>query len=515
MIKVMKLEEAVALIKDGDTIATAMAGGVCYPDYLIKGVEDQFLATGSPKGLTKVSGCGHFGDGRFAHPGLMKKFIGAHPGPQAPMIKLISDNEVEAYGLPQGIIQQLYRAIAGKQPGILSKIGMGTYIDPRLESGRLNDVSPDCLSEIMQIGGEDWLFYKTFPINVALLRGTSSDENGNITIEEEALKMELLEIALAVKANNGKVIVQVKNVVANGSQKAKDVVIPGELVDALVIVEQPELYHLQTNRTIYNPFLSGELRAPVGAIDPPPAVLEATDIICRRAAYELFPGAVVNVGLGVGSGVCSVADVENMTERVTFTIELGAFGGSPMGKGDFGASKNPTAFVAHPHMFDFYHAGGLDAAFLGSAEVDKEGNVNVSRFGEMKGRGQGGFIDISQSAKKVVFCMNFRSGGLKASVADGKINIAQEGKEGKFVDKVFQITFSGPLAVEKGQKIVFVTERGVFELKKEGVTLTEIAPGIDLEKDILSQMHFKPIISKDLKVMDERIFRPGRMGCFD
>ena len=516
MSKVMKLEEAVALIKDGDTIVTAMAGGVGKPEYLAKGVEDSFLATGSPKNLTKVSGCGHPSDARFAHPGLIKRFIGSHPGPCPPLLKMIDEGAVEAYGLPQGIIQQLLRCIAAKQPGLLSKVGMGTYIDPRLESGRLNDVSKGSTSEIMQVGGEDWIFYKAFPINIALLRATSSDENGNITIEEEALKLELLEAALAVKANDGKVIVQVRNVVANGSLKAKDVIIPAELVDAVVIVEKPEEFHFQTNMTYYSPFLSGELRAPKGAIEPPPEVLDMAELICRRAAYELFPGAVVNVGLGVGVGVCSVAAVEDMTERVTFTLELGAFGGTPTPRQDFGATKNPTSFIAHPSMFDFYHAGGLDVAFLGSAEVDKEGNVNVSRFGELKaGRAQGGFIDISQSAKKVVFCTFFKGGGLKGAVAGGKVEISQEGKESKFVDKVNQVTFSGPGAVQKGQEIVYVTERAVFKLTKEGVTLTEIAPGLDVEKDIVSQMDFRPAISKDLKVMDPRIYTPGRMGCFD
>ncbi|MCL2121851.1 MAG: acyl CoA:acetate/3-ketoacid CoA transferase [Clostridiales bacterium] len=516
MSKVMTVEEAVALVKDGDAIVTSMAGGVGNPDYLIKGIEDRFLATGSPKGLTKVSGCGHPSDARFAHPGFLKRFIGSHPGPCPPLLEMINEDAIEAYGLPQGIMQQLYRCIAAKQPGLLSKVGMGTYVDPRIEGGRLNDVSKADMSEIMRVGGEEWIFYKTFPIHAACVRGTTADENGNLSIEGEALKLEILEVALAVKACGGKVLAQVKNVVAAGSLKAKDVVIPGELVDAVVIVEEAEKYHMQTNRTYYNPFLSGELKAPEGAIDPPPAILDPAEIICRRAAYELYPGAVVNVGLGVGVGVCSVAAVENMTERVTFTLELGAFGGTPTPRSDFGATKNPTSFIAHPSMFDFYHAGGLDIAFLGSAEVDSMGNVNVSRFGELKaGRAQGGFIDISQSARKVVFCTFFKGGGFKAAVDNGKMQISQEGREAKFVDKVNQITFSGPMAVEKGQEIVYITERGVFKLSAEGVMLTEIAPGIDLDKDILSQMGFPPVVSKDLQVMDARIFIAGRMGCFD
>ena len=514
--KVMKIEEAVGLVNDGDGIVTSMAGSIGNPEYLVKGLEDRFLATGSPKGLTLFSGCGHPSDARFAHPGFLKRFIGSHPSPCPPIMGMINDNAFEAYGLPQGILQQLYRCAAAKQPGLLSKIGMGTYIDPRQDCGRLNEAAKDSICRIMEVDGEEWIYYKSYPINVAFIRGTTADESGNMTIEEEALKLELLETALAAKASKGKVVIQVKNVVANGSLKAKDVVVPGEIVDAIVVVEDTQTYHMQTNRTFYSPYLSGELRAPQGAIAPPPEVLDLAEIIGRRAVYELYPGAVVNVGLGVGVGVCSVAAVENMVDRVTFTLELGAFGGTPTPKSDFGATKNPASFISHPSMFDFYHGGGLDIAFLGSAEVDREGNVNVSRFGELKaGRAQGGFIDISQSARKVVFCAYFKGGGLKAAVDGGKLSITQEGKDAKFVDTVNQITFNGRLAAEKGQEVVYITERCVFKLTKEGLELTEIAPGADLDKDVLSQMDFKPAISKDLKVMDERIFVPGRMGCFD
>ena len=513
--KVMELEQAVGLINNGDAVVTAMGGGIGNPDYLVKGIEDSFLNTGSPRDLIKVSGCGHFCDARFGQPGLIKRFVGAHPI-QPPMLKQINSNAIEAYGFPQGVMQQLFRAIAAKQPGILSKVGMGTYVDPRYENGRLNEVSKDSYSRIMDIDGEEWIFYKSFPINVALIRGTTADEYGNISIEEEALRLELLEIALAARASGGKIIAQVKNVVAAGSIKAKDVIVPAELVDAVVIVKNPETHHMQTNSTYYSPYRSGQLKAPKGSAAVSPDVLDMSEVIVRRAVFELTPGALVNVGLGVGVGVGAVADVEGMVDRVTFTIELGAIGGTPTPRSDFGATQNPTAFIAHPSMFDLYHGGGLDIAFLGSAEVDKEGNVNVSKFGDITaGRGQGGFIDISQSAKKVVFCMYFRGGGLSAVIGNGAVGIEQEGKESKFVDTVKQITFNGRLAAEKGQEVLYITERCVFKLTKEGVMLTEIAPGVDLEKDILGQMGFKPIISKNLKVMDERIYIAGRMGCFD
>ena len=514
--KVMKLEEAIGLIKDGDSIVTAMANNAGNAEYLAKGLEDRFLATNSPKGLTKYSGCGTPCDARLAYPGLIKKYIGSHPGPCMPMMKLIDSNSIEAYGLPQGVMQHLYRCTASKMPGLLTKIGMGTYIDPRLEGGRLNEASKDSLSRIMQIDGEDWLFYKSFHIDVAMIRVTTADEYGNATIEEESNEVEALAVALAAKSCNGKVIIQAKYLVAGGVLNPKDVIIPAEIVDAIVIAEEPELYHKQTLSGFYSPYFSGERRAPLEAIAQPPAVLDMPEIISRRAVYELFEGAIINVGLGVGVGVGSVAAVENMADRVSFTIETGVFGGTPAPKSNFGAATNATCFVSHPSMFDFYFGGNLDITFLGTAEVGADGSVNSSRFGDMKaGRGQGGFIDITATAKKIVFCSLFKSGGMKAEVESGQLKIIQEGKESKFVEKVDQITFNGEIAVAKGQEVVYITERCVFKLTKDGVMLTEIAPGVDLEKDIFNQMGFRPIVSKDLKVMDERIFKPGRMGCFD
>ena len=513
--KVMKIGEALDFIKDGDAIVSAMAGSVGDPSYLHKCLEDRFLERNSPKGLTLYSGCGHSADKRFAHPGFLKKYVGSHPGPQVDLMNLIENNAFEAYGIPQGVLQQLYRCGSAKQPGVMTKIGMGTYVDPRQDGGRLNTAAKDDICRLVQMDGEDWLYYKSFPINIAFIRGTTADEFGNLTIEEEALKLEILEIALAARSTGGKVIAQVKKVARGGTIKAKEVVVPGELIDAVVVCEEPELYHLQT-RNFYSPYLSGELKSPQGALAQPSAVLESTDIVCRRAAYELYPDAILNVGVGIGSGVPTVATIEDMVDKITFTLELGTFGGTPTGKSDFGATSNPTAYVAHPTMFDFYHSGGLDIAFLGAAEVDTAGNVNVSRVGELKsGRAQGGFIDISQSAKKVVFCTQFRAGGLKAAIADGKMEIKQEGRETKFVDKVNQITFNGAMASAAGQEVVYVTERCVFRLTKEGVVLEEIAPGVDLQKDILDKMGFKPIVSDNLKLMDSRIFIPGRMGCFD
>ena len=518
--KVMDVAEALNLIKDGDSIVTTSAGVVGYPDYIIKCLEDRFLGTGHPCALTLYAGCGHGnpirygGDDRFGHPGFLKRTIGSHPDVVPHLRKLIENNEIEGYVLPQGVMQQLLRCAAAKMLGLLTKIGIGTYVDPRQDGGKLNSITTEDLVELQVIDGEEYLFYKTIPINVAVIRGTCADERGNISIEEEALKLELLEAALAAKASGGKVIVQVKHVVANNSIKAKDVFVPGEIVDAVVVCEDVAEYHRQTAVTVYSPFMSGELRCPSRDVAKPAEVLGPEDIVCRRAVFEIKKGDIINVGVGIGSGVGSVAAVEGITNDVTFTLELGAFGGTPQGKGDFGASINATSYISHTSMFDYYHSGQLDVAFLGSAEIDAEGNVNVSRFGG-RAAGQGGFIDISQTARKVVFCTTFTTKNLDVAVADGKVVIKNEGKIQKFVDKVEQITFNGKLAREKGQEVVICTERCVFKLVKDGVMLTEIAPGVDLEKDILANMGFKPLISEDLKVMDGRIFIPGRMGCFD
>ncbi|MCL2391790.1 MAG: hypothetical protein FWC66_04160 [Oscillospiraceae bacterium] len=518
--KIMSIEAALDLIKDGDTVAISSASMVGYPDYIVKCLEDRYIETKHPAALTLYAGCGHgnpvgYGaDDRFAHPGFLKRTVCTHPQVVPKLGKFIDSGEIEAYAFPQGVVNHLYRCSAAKQPGLLTKIGIGTYCDPRQDGGKLNSATTENLVEVMVVDGEEYLFYKSKPIDVAILRGTTADERGNITIEHESLKLEILEIALAAKSSGGKVIVQAKRTAAEGSLNAKDVVVPGELVDAVVVCEDVEQYHRQTAGTVYSPYMSGELKCPAGAVSVPKEVLEADDIVCRRAVSEIYRDAVINVGVGIGVGVGAVADVEGIINDVTFTLELGVFGGTPQAMPDFGAAINATSYLSHPSMFDYYHSGGLDIAFLGAAQIDAEGNVNVSRFGG-RAAGQGGFIDISQTAKKVVFCTYFKAKGFESSISDGKLNITNEGKVPKFVEKVDQITFCGKRSRAKGQEVVICTERCVFELVEQGVMLTEIAPGIDLEKDILANMGFKPIISKALKVMDQRIFIPGRMGCFD
>lgn len=516
----MDVSEALNLIKDGDTVAIAAASLIGYPEYVVRSLEERYKETKSPRGLTLVAANGHGihdhrGDSRFGYPGFLKRIICTHPDTIPPVRKMIEANEIEGYTIPQGILNQLYRCIASKQAGVLSKIGMGTYIDPRQDGGKLNSLAKEAMVELIELHGEEWLFYKAFPINVALIRATTADEKGNLTIEREALKLELLEVALAAHASKGKVIVQVEGVTANGSLNSKDVVVPGELVDAVVIVKNPMEDHKQTIMTYYSPYFSGELKMPPSHVAAQAsASIEVEDIVSRRAAFELFPGALVNVGVGIGAGVGPVAAVEGIADKLTLTLEHGVFGGTPTPLPDFGVSLNPGSFVSPATMFDFYHGGGLDITFLGAAQVDRAGNVNVSKFGN-RTAGQGGFIDISQSSSKVVYCTYFKAKGFNATVCDGKLTIDQEGQVAKFVNQVNQITFNGACSVKDGIEVIFVTERAVFKLVREGLVLTEIAPGINLEKDILGNMEFKPIISKDLKVMDERIFRPGRMGCFD
>ena len=508
----MGISAALDLIKDGDSIALASAGNCGWPKYLVKKLEERFLETGSPKGLTIYAGCGQ-DDDFFAHPGFVRRFIASHPKTAPAMLAMAVKNEFEAYALPQGILQQLYRCSAAKQPGLLSKIGIGTYIDPRQDGGKICEACKEDIVKLMDIDGEEWLFYKSHPVTAGMLRGTTADENGNITIEHEALRLEILEIALAAKASGGKVIVQVKQITENGKLDPKDIVIPAELVNAVVICEEPEIYHKQSENVMYSPYFSGEHRAPASAAAPPPSELNANDIVCRRAVYEMFPGAVINIGVGIGIGTAAVATTEGLSEKVTSTVELGVFGGTPQ-LSEFPATLNPTSMISHVHMFDFYHAGGLDIAFLGAAQIDRQGNVNSSMFNNVSS-GQGGFIDISSTSKKVVFCTYFKAKGLKTNVADGTLNILQEGKIPKLVENVDQITFNGKIALENGKEVVICTERAVFQLTKDGLMLTEIAPGMDLEKDILGHMEFKPIVSDQLKAMDSRIFVPGRMGCFD
>ncbi|MBS4178792.1 acyl CoA:acetate/3-ketoacid CoA transferase [Lederbergia citrea] len=517
MKKLLKGQELIPFIKDNSTVATAGFSLVGACGTILNNIEKSFLENGYPKNLTLIHGAGQSdrvnGIQRLAHPGLVTRIIGSHWGLAPKWEEMIYNNQVEAFCLPQGQIVHLFRAMASGKPGNFSKVGLRTFVDPRVEGGKITESAKmkEDIVDIIQIDGTEYLFYKSHPIDVAIIRGTTADENGNITMEDEAIKLEAISVAQAAKSNGGKVFVQVKNLAKNGSLHPKHVVIPGIYVDGIVIADNDEEEHRQTSSYFYHPVYSGDLKVPV-SFSSKPLPLNERKIIGRRAAMELFPNAIVNLGTGIpGDMIGPIANEEGISDSITLTIESGVIGGIPEGGVDFGLTKNAEAIIEHGYQFDYYNGAGVDLTFMGLAEADSEGNVNVSKFGS-KTAGCGGFIDITQSAKKVVFCSTFTAGGLETSINNGNLNILKEGKIKKFLQHVNQITFSGLYARNESQPVILVTERAVFELKRDGWILIEIAPGIDLEKEILQLMDFKPNISKNLKLMDSNIFNNKPIG---
>lgn len=509
--KVVSAEEAVQIICDGDTVATGGFVGTGFPEYVAIALEQHFLDTDRPRGLTLIYAAGQ-GDGQtrglnhLGHEGLVARVVGGHWGLVPKLQKLAIDNKIEAYNLPQGVISHMFRDIAAGKPRTITSVGLGTFVDPENDGGKINARTTTDIVERIRFDGQDYLAYKPLPVNVAILRGTTADTDGNITMEKEALTLEALAIATAARNSGGFVIVQVERVAEPGTLNARQVKIPGIMVDC-VVVSPPE-HHWQTFGTQYNPSFSCAVKVPMQSLPPMP--MSDRKIIARRAAFELVPNSVVNLGIGMPEGVSNVANEEKIIEYLTLTAEPGVIGGLPAGGLDFGAATNTDALIDQPSQFDFYDGGGLDLAFLGLAQADAAGNLNVSKFGP-KLAGAGGFINISQKAKKVIFVGTFTAGGLKVSVRDGELSIDQEGKVKKFVQQVEHVTFSGAYAVSKHQPVLYVTERCVFRLIEAGMELIEVAPGVDIEKDILPQMAFKPVINGTPALMDARIFRPEPM----
>lgn len=509
--KFINADEAVSVIRDNIVVGICGFGMSGFPEALSKALERRFLKTGKPRNLTLICPNGQ-SDGKgngidhCAHKGLVKRFIVGHIHLLKKFRRLMVNDEIEAYNFPQGSLSRLFRVITAKGPGMITKTGLGTFVDPRIEGGKVNKKTKEDLVKLIIMDDEEWLLYKAFPINVGLIRGTTGDQRGNISIEREATSLEILSLAQAVKISGGILIAQVERIAKSGTLDPKSVKVPGMLVDYVVLAEDVAHDHRQTVSCVYDPALSGEIRVPLVNIKLPLSRTERR-IIVRRAIEEIYPGAIVNLGIGIPAEIAGAISGKEIGDRVTLSVESGVIGGIALAThGDFGAMLNPEAIIDQSYQYDFYN-GGVDIAFMGFGQVDPWGNVNASKFG-LRIAGCGGFIDITQNAKKVVFCGTFTSHGLKIQVKNGRLQILEEGEYKKFVNKVDQITFSGEYARGKNQYILLITERAVFRLEKSGWILIEIAPGIDVQKDILDKLHFDNLrVSQKMKEMDKRHFR--------
>ena len=520
MTKIRTAEQAVALIGDGAVVAVNSSSGLCCPDAVLQALGARFAATGSPRNLTSVNPIaagdmfGTKGIDHIARPGLLAKIIGgSYPsGPtnaDPPLIwQMIVAEQVAAWNVPSGIVFDMLREGAAKRPGVLTKVGMETFVDPDLDGCAMNaSARAQPLVKRVDFDGEDWLHFPAIKPDVAIIRATTADENGNLTFEHEGATLGAMEMALAARNSGGIVIAQVKRVAQRGTLKPHDVRVPGILVD--YIVEAPD--QLQTTATAYDPAISGELFRPLHSFRLPE--FNPAKLIARRVAQELKLGWAVNIGFGISANVPRVLLEEGLHGAVTWVIEQGAVGGIPLLDFKFGCASNAEAFVASPHQFCYFQAGGFDAALLSFLEVDRDGSVNVSRLAATPHRtaGAGGFVDITARARKIVFSGNFNAGA-KMSIVDGRLVIDKEGRIAKFVDKVDQVSFSGRRARAQGQDVTYVTERCVIRLAQDGLMVTEVAPGLDIKRDILDQAATPLAVAPDVKVMEDALFRPEPFG---
>lgn len=511
--------EAAAMVESGTTLSTVGMTLTGAAESILKALEKRFLETGQPRALTLVHASGQCdrvgGIAHLAHDGMVKQIIGGHWGLSPQWMERITGNHVEAFNLPQGQLAQLYRSMACGLPGKMSKVGLGTYIDPRHEGGKMNPRTQPLphIVEVMEYGGEEYLFYKAIPLHTVIIRGTTADEMGNLSFEEEAMKLEVIGAVLAAKRYGGRVLAQVKRVAKLGTLHPKNVVVPGYFVDAIVVCDEPEVDHRQSHSFFYDPTLCGDLLSPEATIRALPQSIRK--VIGRRALMEVQPGRAINLGTGIPNDVIgAIAAEEGLSQDILVTVESGIYGGVPEGGVDFGIAHNTVALLEHPVQMDFYNGMGVPYTFMGAGEMDASGHVNATKFGD-RCTGCGGFIDITQNAGHVVFCATFTARGLSVDFSGGRVRIVTEGSEKKLVNRVSQISFNGELARKKGQKVHFVTERAVFEWHAAGPVLTEIAPGIDLERDVLGQMEFRPLIAPELRLMDASIYREGPCGLKD
>ena len=520
MSKQRTAREAVALIKDGAVVAVNSSSGLCCPDAVLQAIGERFDEEGTPRNLTSINPIaagnmfGTLGTDHMAKPGLLNRIIGGSyiSGPSSaepPQIwQMIKKNQVAAYNVPSGIVFDMLREAAAKRPGVLTKIGMETFVDPKFEGCAMNDAgraAPIVRREAFD--GEDWLYFPAIAPDVAIIRASTADERGNLSFEQEGAYLGAMELALAAHNNGGVVIAQVRHVAEIGSILPHAVRVPGIIVD--VVVESTEM--LQTTATNFDPAISGELIRPLHTFSIPEFGI--AKVIARRVAQELRNGWAVSIGYGISANVPRILIEEGLHGAVTWVIEQGAVGGVPLLGFKFGCAANAEAFVASPHQFCYFQAAGFDASLLSFLEIDKNGSVNVSRLSSIPHRtaGAGGFVDITARARKIVFSGNFNAGA-KMLISDGKLIIEREGKVAKFVDQVDQVSFSGKRAIVQGQDVTYVTERCVLKLASKGPIVTEIAPGLDLQRDILDQAGTPLLVAEDLCEMDKALFAPEPIG---